>query len=341
MTAPGALMAAETAEAPAAVARAADPRRPGLGEVVAGLRARPPRLVVTLGRGSSGHAALYARYLIETLAGVPVVDATPSTVSLYGRVPAFQDALLLAVSQSGHSPDLLAYAAAARDAGARVVAVVNDDAAPLAAVADQVVALEAGPERSVAATKTCLASMAALARIVAGWTGHGGLGTALDRLPDDLDRAAAIVWSAAIEPFARAGSALVAGRGPGLAAAMEVALKFKETARLHAEGMSAAELRHGPLALAGPALPVLVLAQADASEAGVVELAQDLRALGSPVFLAGPGAAADLALPPGLDGWTTPIVALGCAYRLCLAVALARGHDPDRPPHLAKVTRTR
>ena len=329
----------EAAEAPAAAARLLRANADAVAALGEDLRARPPRAVVTLGRGSSDHAATYAKYLIETGAGVLTASGAPSVSSLYEVRQELRDVLFLAISQSGRSPDLLSAVEAARSAGARVVALVNDADSPMAGLADVVLPLHAGPETSVAATKSYIAALTAIAQLTAAWTKDAELVAALDRLPQDLAQAWLADWSPALGALATAQSLYVLGRGPGFAAAQEAALKLKETCGLHAEAFSAAEVLHGPMALVEPRFPVLVFVQGDVSEPGVVELAGSLRRREAQVLLAGvdaPGALPFVRTHPVLQ----PIALIQSFYRLANALSLARGLDPDRPPHLRKVTET-
>jgi glucosamine--fructose-6-phosphate aminotransferase (isomerizing) len=191
----------------------------------------------------------------------------------------------------------------------------------------------------VAATKSYIAALAAIAQLVAAWTRDAELTAALDRLPEHLAEAWLADWSPAVATLAPAQSLYVLGRGPGFAAAQEAALKLKETCGLHAEAFSAAEVLHGPMALVEPQFPVLVFAQGDVSEPGVVDLARSLRAREAQVLLAGaddPGALPFVRTHPILQ----PIALIQSFYRLANALSLARGFDPDRPPHLRKVTET-
>jgi glucosamine--fructose-6-phosphate aminotransferase (isomerizing) len=329
----------EAAEGPAAVERLLQANRKAADALGKDLRARPPRAVVTLGRGSSDHAATYAKYLIETGAGVLTASGAPSVSSVYEVRQELRDVLFLAVSQSGRSPDLLAAVEAARGAGARVVALVNDADSPMAALAHVVLPLHAGPETSVAATKSYIAALAAIAQLTAAWTRDAELTAALDRLPEQLARAWALDWTPALEVLTPARNLYVLGRGPGFAAAQEAALKLKETCGLHAEAFSAAEVLHGPMALVEARFPVLIFAQGDLSEASVVDLARNLAAHQAQVLLAGadePGA-----LPFARTHATLqPIALIQSFYRLANALSLARGLDPDAPPHLRKVTET-
>lgn len=334
-------MFAEAAEAPDAVRRLLQ-RRPALEALAAELRRVPPRAAVTLARGSSDNAATVARYAIETRVGRLTSSLSPSIASVYGAMPDLAGALVLAVSQSGRSPDLVTSAEQARARGARVVTLVNDEASPLAELGAPCLPLCAGPERSVAATKSFIASVASLLLLVAEWAEDGELRTALDLLPDQLDTAWALDWSPALEPLVDARHLYVVARGPALGIAQEMALKMKETCGLHAEAFSAAEVRHGPMAIVQAGFPVLLLGQDDAGRDSVAELAPMFAERGATVLHAGIGGAPGVALPaqaahPALQ----PLLAVQSFYRMANALAAARGRDPDRPPHLRKVTETR
>ena len=338
---PDSRMFREAADASAAV-RAQLAANRGQVEILGGLvREFAPRAVVTCARGSSDHAATFARYLFETRAGVLTSHAAPSVSSLYSMKPDFDAVLFIAISQSGASPDLLAATSAARDAGALVLAFVNADDSPLSRLAHHTIPLRAGVETSIAATKSYIASLAAIVQFVAAWTRDRGLDEALTRAPDQLARAWQLDWSEAIPAFRAADSLYVIGRGLGLGIAREAALKFKETCGLHAEAFSAAELRHGPFALVRPGFPVLAFAQHDETRLGVEAVAGELRRAGAVVALAGSELPGVLALPaiaahPAIE----PMLMIQSFYRFANALALARSRDPDHPPHLSKVTET-
>jgi glucosamine--fructose-6-phosphate aminotransferase (isomerizing) len=334
-------MAEEAAEAPRVVGDLLAHNAEAVRRLAERLRAAPPRSVLTCARGSSDHAATYAKYLIETRTGLITASAAPSVSSVYAAIPAARDVLCLAISQSGASPDLLAAAQAARDAGALLVALVNAPGSPLAALADTELPLWAGPELSVAATKSYLASLAAVAQLVAAWTDDAPLQAALDHLPAHLRDALDLDWSPALAILQSTPSLYVVGRGPGFAAAQEMALKFKETCGLHGEAFSAAEVRHGPMALARDGFPVLVLAQDDATRPDVERLAGDLAAAGARVLIAGGQAPGAIALPfLAADPLLQPILLVQAFYVMVERLARARGFDPDSPPGLLKVTRT-
>lgn len=335
-------MHAEAAEAPAVVQAQLLRNAPAVREVATRLRRSPPRALVTCARGSSDNAATYARYLVETRLGLLTSSAAPSVSSVYGANADLADTIVLVISQSGASPDLIATAEAALRNGAFVLALVNVEDSPLAQLADLTLPLAAGEETSVAATKTYLASLAAISQLVAEWADDPALRDAVHGLPAALDRAWSLDWSAALEPLRAAGSTYVVARGVGLGIAQEWALKLKETSRIHAEAQSAAEVRHGPMALVRPGFPVILLAQHDETHDGVVELARDMVSRGAVTLLAGGRAEGTRSLPtvtahPAIE----PLLATQTFYRFANELALARGLDPDRPAHLRKVTQTR
>jgi glucosamine--fructose-6-phosphate aminotransferase (isomerizing) len=332
------LMFREAAETADVVAAQFARNRATIEALAASLRAAPPPFVVTCARGSSDHAATYAKYLFETQLGIVTASASPSVGSVYEAPLALRGALYLVISQSGKSPDLLRNAEAAKAAGARVVALVNVEDSPLAQLADTVIPLGAGPERSVAATKSYLASLAAILQLGAVWKQDAALLAALEALPAALRQAWQSDWRALTEGLVEARNLFVLGRGLGLAAAQEAALKFKETCGLHAEAYSSAEVKHGPMALVGPGFPVLAFAQSDETGAGTRAVAEEFRARGAQVWVAAPDGDLPLAAPP--HPACTPLLTIQSFYRAINALALRRGHNPDLPPHLNKVTET-
>lgn len=317
-----------------------------MADVGAALRRLKPRAVITCARGSSDHAATYAKYLIETHAQVLTASAAPSVSSVYGVTQDVRGCLFVAISQSGRSPDLLAAVKSAKASGATILALCNSADSPLVAAADLAVELHAGPEISVAATKSYLASLAAIARLVAAWTQQAALNAVLQELPDLMDRSWALDWSTALPVLESAANLYVVGRGMGLGAAQEIALKFKETCGMHAEAFSSAELRHGPYTLLGKGFPALLVAQRDATLPGIEVLARELARRGVPILLAGARApqvsAPGVTLLPSIDAPAeiAPILLVQSAYRMIATLALRRGLDPDHPPHLHKITET-
>lgn len=335
------LMFAEAADGAHAVRRQlADPAP--FDAAVDHIRALGPRAVVTCARGSSDHAATYAKYMIETRLGLLVSSASPSVASIYGGVAAGHGTLALAISQSGGSPDLVATIEALRDAGAATLALVNVEGSPLSAAADLTLPLCAGPEASVAATKSYIASLAMIARLVATLGDDDELREAVTALPVLLEAAWRSDWSPLVQALREARGLYVIGRGYGLGIAQEAALKFKETCGLHAEAFSAAEVRHGPMALVGPDMPLLVFRQGDETGAGVDALVAEAHERGATVMVAdGTGLPGTIALPcPSAHPAIEPILQVQAFYRAVEALARARGFDPDAPPHLRKVTET-
>ena len=341
------LMFNEAAEAADVVAAQFARNRGTIAALAAQLRAAPPPFVATCARGSSDHAATYAKYLIETQLGIVTASLSPSIGSVYAAPLRLEGALFIAISQSGKSPDLLRNAEAAKASGARVVALVNVEESPLAQLADTVIPLGAGPEKSVAATKSYLASLAAIAQLVAHWKEDPALLAALDALPQALREAWTQDWSPLTDGLVDAHNLFVLGRGLGLGAAQEAALKFKDTCGLHAQAYSSAEVKHGPMALVGAGFPVLVFAQPDETGAGAVAVADEFGARGAEVWVAsaqGQSSAAPAAIPLPLarpaHPALAPLLTVQSFYRAINALALRRGHNPDLPPHLNKVTET-
>jgi glucosamine--fructose-6-phosphate aminotransferase (isomerizing) len=346
----------EAAEAPQAVREQLRRNRAVVEQAADALRTLAPRAVVTCARGSSDHAATFAKYLIETRAGVITSSAAPSVSSVYAARADLEGVMFLAISQSGESPDLVATAEAAKTAGAYVVALVNAEASPLARTAHLALPLCAGSETSVAATKSYIASLAAIVHLVGHWMDDNALLEALDAAPDQLDKAWLLDWTAAAAALQSVAGLYVVGRGLGLGAAQEAALKLKETCALHAEAFSSAEVRHGPMALVGTNFPVLLFSQSDETRAGVETLAAELAGRGAHVMLAGDPAASntEVSAAPGgrqsvrpqvlptLDAHPAiqPMLLIQSFYRMANALSIARGLDPDRPPFLSKVTET-
>lgn len=336
------LMFAESAEAGDAAQRFLTHNRETLKRIAARLKAQPPRSVTTCARGSSDHAATFGKYLIETLTGVPTSSAALSVASIYAAPVVASDSLCIAISQSGRSPDLLSTVEAHKKSGAFVIALVNDEESPLAALADELLPLKAGPEKSVAATKSYIVSLVGLAAIAAGWAGDDALSDALAELPEQLKAAFALDWTPALPALTEARNLFVIGRGYGFAVAQEAALKLKETCALHAEGFSSAEVRHGPMAIVNDGFPILAFTTSDIAGEGVREVAAEFVSRGAKVMVAD-GAALEgaihlpaLATAPALE----PILQIQSFYRLANSLSVARGLDPDSPPHLNKVTKT-
>jgi glucosamine--fructose-6-phosphate aminotransferase (isomerizing) len=335
--------AAEWREAPEAVARQDEALAEPLRRLVDHLRRCPPSVVVTCARGSSAHAATFAKHLVERHLGIPVAAAAPVIASTYHRDLRLDGQLFLAISQSGCSHDLIETALSAKRAGALTAALVNDSGSPLAAACEFVLPMGAGPERAVAATKSFVASLSALLRLVARWAEDAAMLAALARLPERLAAAGRLDWEASAPALSRAASLVVLGRGPTLAIAREAALKLKEIANLHAEAFSGAEFLHGPVALVGAGYPLLMFIASDATASGMRELARELCGKSASLICADPagGKAGDLPTLPPDHPDADALCLIQSFYGMALRLAAARGVDADRPRHLSKVTRTR
>jgi glucosamine--fructose-6-phosphate aminotransferase (isomerizing) len=331
----------EAREAPVRVQAQFDRDAQHVVRIAAALRDFKPRMVLTSARGSSDHAATFARYLIETSLGLVTSSASPSVSSVYGARQDLSQCLFLVISQSGRSPDLLTAAAAAKASGALVLALVNAEDSPLAAAADHVIPLRAGPELSVAATKSYICALAAIVHLVAHWSGNSSLLSAFASLPAQLDASWQLDWQPMVEALRPAQNLFVLGRGLGLGVAQEAALKFKETCGLHAEAFSSAEVRHGPMALLEKKLPVLIFTQDDETRPGLEALAQEWSAQGVNVLMAGSDSPGVKTLPAvTADAVIAPLLLAQTFYRWTATLSVARGYDPDHPPHLKKVTET-
>lgn len=336
------LMESEAREAPDVASRLLAQASGQLALLGERLRGMDPRLALAVGRGSSDAAALLAKYVLETRLGVPTVSAAPSVHSVYGAKLKLDRAVVLAISQSGRSPDLVEFCRAAGGPSVLRIGLINDPDSPLAGAVDVTLPLMAGPEKSVAATKSCVAAMLLVLGLVGHWRGDAGMIAAFGRAGDMFARALTADWSGVDGFLDGDGPVYVVGRGPGLAIAAEAALKLKETSGLHAEAISAAEIKHGPYALAGPSLRVIIFAQRDAAFDGLKTLAADLTRQGASVMLVSP----DTALPgvhvPADDEPVLELIAMLVRFYLFANdAALRRGRSPDRPPMLSKITETR
>jgi len=330
----------EAAEAPDRVEDQLQQNAATIATLVERLRAHPPVAMVTIGRGSSDHAATYARYLVETRLGILASSLSPSIYSVFKAPLSLRNMLCLAISQSGRSPDLLAAAQAARDSGAIVVALVNDPNSPLAGIASTIVPHCAGPEKSAAATKSFITSLSAIAQLVALWSADEAMQSALPKLPPALAQAWQEDWSPCRSKLQTADHLYTVGRGLHLGIAQEAAHKLKETCMIHAEAYSSAEVLHGPNELAGKDFPVLLFRSEDATDASVVEAARRLSAHGASIMMAGGSDPGSLRVPRSPHPALAPILQIQAFYRMANALAFDRGHDPDQPRHVQKVTHT-
>ena len=337
----------EIAQQPAVLERLLEGQAGAVAAAAADIRERAPAFVVIAARGSSDNAARYAQHVFGRLCGLPVALATPSLHTVYGTPPRMGDALVLGISQSGASPDVVRVIEDGRRQGAVTVAVTNDPASPMGRAAAHVLELGTGAEESVAATKTYTASLGAVAALAAAIARDADRAAELAAMPAILaaqleltgDAAPAVARAAAWERLA------VAGRGANYATAFEAALKIKELAAVVAEPYSPPDFLHGPIALVAPGYPVLAIAPSGPALAGMRELLKEVRERGAEVVvvsddasLADPG---ELLLPlVASPEWLSPLVAVLPAQLLAVGVAEARGVDVDTPFGLSKVTRT-
>lgn len=327
------IMEKEAAQAPSVVKEQVIANQLLAAKIGQKLREISPKMVMIIGRGSSDHAGVFGKYLIEIEAGVPVSSAAPSVASVYGKTLNLKDALVIVISQSGRSPDIIAQAQMAKDSGAYCVALVNDETSPLGEIVDDVLPLRAGAEISVAATKSYLATLSALAQLVANWTENDELINALAELPQAME---AIIDSPAQltpESIADVNNMVVLGRGLGFSISKEMALKLKEVASIHAEAFSSAEFLHGPVTLVEQGLAILDCSVTDESADShkeqideVIERGADLVHLNQK----------HISIHPRL----APLVVLQRFYLDVAKVAVSRGFNPDEPKGLKKVTRT-
>ena len=330
----------EAAEAPDCVENQLHRNAATLARLAGQLRTQPPAAVVTIGRGSSDHAATYARYLVETRLGILTSSLSPSIFSVFKAPLSLRNMLCLVISQSGQSPDLLAAAGAARESGAIVVALVNDPDSPLTEIASIVLPQGAGPEKSAAATKSFITSLSAIAQLVSLWSGDEAMQAALTQLPSALAKAWDEDWSPCREMLQTSDHLYTVGRGLHLGIAQEAAHKLKETCMIHAEAFSSAEVLHGPNELVGKDFPVLLFRSEDAGDASIQDAARRLAAQGAPVMMAGGGGPDTLPVPRAPNPALAPILQIQAFYRMADALASDRGHNPDRPRHVQKVTHT-
>ena len=335
-------MLIEAREAPAAVARQFAESDQAYRDFGALLRASDPGSLLTVARGSSDHAAHFMAYLIMARLGRLVTSLPMSLITLYQSQIRCKGLVSMAFSQSGQSPDLVAPMKFFNTGGATTAAFVNDPDSALAKAAQWVFPLHAGVEKSVAATKSFIAQLVAGAHVVAAWQDDAALRTALQHLPEALSRAVATDWSAGVEMLKDTDRLFVIGRGTGLAVAMEAALKFKETCAIQAEAFSGAEVEHGPMALIGQDYPLLIFAPRGPAQAGLLAFAERMRDRGARLLLAAPEGTPGCNLPlvESAHVELDSIAVIQSFYPMVEALARARGFDPDRPRHLAKITRT-
>jgi len=334
-------MRREIEEIPEAVDRLLSEGGDAIGRAASGIRNHEARFFLSVARGSSDHACTYLKYASEILLGRPMASIGPSVASIYGAALDAQGCVCLSVSQSGKSPDIVRMTEAVTAGGAYSVAITNDTTSPLAAAASETLPIHAGPELSVAATKTFVTSLVAGLWLLAEVDRNEPLLKAIRALPDKLGQATRCDWSA-VANAVTGQSLFTIGRGPSWAIANEAALKFKETCQIHAESYSSAEVLHGPVSIVDRGFPIIGFAANDAAEVALIEVADALAEKGAQVFVTSAKAKHATCLEHvRTDHWMTdPIAAVVSFYAMVEQVAVARGINPDAPRHLKKVTET-
>lgn len=326
-------MALEATEAPQRIAEQLAANAATVQQVVEHIRQRSPKFVYMVGRGSSDHAGVFAKYLIEIEVGLPVAAAAPSVASVYNKSLQLADALVLVISQSGRSPDILAQVNMAKRSGAMVVALVNDTTSPLAELAHYTLPLHVGAEKAVAATKSYLATLSAILQLVSVWSGNQALQQAVQQLPQSLQAAIELPQQLTAQALENVAHLVVLGRGLGYAISREIALKLKEVCGIHAEAFSSAEFLHGPVTLVKNQFAIVDVTIEDESLTAHRSQIDDVRSRGGAIVqLHHRGLSADARV--------LPLLVLQRFYLDVEVVARSRGINPDAPPGLNKVTKT-
>ncbi|WP_043827254.1 MULTISPECIES: SIS domain-containing protein [unclassified Amycolatopsis] len=342
---PGEHMAAEISEQPSVLAGLVE-RRSGIAEVAEKISQNPPRFALLAARGSSDHGALYAKYLIEVLLGLPAGLVSPSTATLYGARPDLRDVLFITVSQSGGSPDLIEVTEAARRQGALTVSVTNTPDSPLRAASELGVDIGAGVEKAVAATKTYSATLMALYLFIDAI--RGGKGEDAEKIGElaqqTLDGAAEGVQRA-VDRYRFVDRVLTTGRGYSYASALEASLKLAETSYLAARAYSGADLLHGPVAAVDGETAVLAATSLGRGGEAMREVLEAVGERGADVLAVGSAAndvpaAVRIPVAPTVEE-LAPVLEILPIQRIALGLSLARGGNPDNPRGLLKVTKTR
>lgn len=342
MNSPVTQMRREILEIPDAVERLLNNRAKDVARAASALRDRDPAYMVSVARGSSDHVATYLKYASELLMGKPIASVGPSIASIYNRQLNLTGSACLSVSQSGKSPDIVEMARMARSGGALSIAITNDPASPLADVSDHTLFLDAGPELSVAATKTFVNSAVVGIWLLAEWAQDAALLKAIRTLPEQLELAVQLDWPEARTALGDSNSIFCLGRGPAFAISNEAALKFKETCQIHAESYSSAEVLHGPVSIVGAGFPVLAFAAADSAEPALSQVADEIAKKGARAFATSSQVKTAGSLPVIRTDHplTDPIGLIASFYAMVERVAVSRGINPDAPRHLKKVTET-
>lgn len=344
---PASLLSTEIHEQPAAVQRLLDMQSAPVLRAAASLRERFDSMLIAA-RGTSDNAARYAQYLFGAYNQLPVALATPSLFTLYQRPPRLSRMLVVGISQSGQSPDIVAVVAEGRRQGQPTLAITNDPESPLARAAEVVIALSAGPEKAVAATKTYTTSLAAMVLFSAALADDSSRLAELRRIPgliqQTLEMTAAVMGR--VERYRYMDRLAVLGRGFNYATAFEVALKVKELTSVVAEPYSSADFRHGPIAIVKNGFPVLVIAPSGEVNADMVTLVDELKKRDAEILLISDQpqllkqADTPLAIPAGLPEWATPLLAVLPGQCFAMQLAMTKRLNPDQPIGLTKVTET-
>ena len=327
------IMAQEAAQAPSVIAQQLLNNATICENLATKIREFNPALVYIVGRGSSDHAGVFAKYLIEVEMGIPVSSSAPSVNSIFKQNLKLNKALVLIISQSGRSHDILAQANSAKASGALTVALVNDTTSPLAELADVVLPLLAGQELAVAATKSYLATLSAILQLVAYWKNDTELKQALVALPDALAQVIKQPQQLNSEFVAKLAHCVVLGRGFGYAISREIALKLKEVCAVHAEAFSSAEFLHGPVTLVEKCLAIVDVFVADETTDAHNLMIKDVASRGAQLIQLSSNIA-------GLHKRCMPLAILQRFYLDVEQIALSMGFDPDKPAGLKKVTQT-
>lgn len=336
----GAVMKSEMAEQPAVLARLVE-RATELGDVIRQVCPDPLVGVVFLGRGSSGNVGIFGRYVMEIATGRPTTLLAPSLLTRYGRTPDYRGQLVIALSQSGMTTEIIDSCQLLRaQCGAKVIGITNDVGSDLASVVDACVSLEAGDERAIPATKTVTAQMLAVLILAATLGRIEWLIEGVEQLPELVTEVLSECDGpeALVERWLNFDRLFIASRGIGYAAALEASLKLKESALVFCQGLSTGDLRHGVVASVSAATPVLGIAPAGPVGADVLRLLENLADLGVPVGLCAPSKDVDLPLPTDTGEALQTILAVVRAQQLALTWAIRRGLNPDKPDLLSKVT---
>lgn len=327
------IMEQEAKQAPSVVQQQLQANQSLVESIGEKLRQFDPKMVMIIGRGSSDHAGVFGKYLIEIESGVPTFAAAPSVASVYGKTLKLKQTLVIVISQSGRSPDIIAQANMAKEAGAYCIALVNDETSPLKDIVDDVLPLKAGVEISVAATKSYLATLCALLQLTAHWTQNKELTKALNTLPSALQSMIEAKPQLTAQSVNGVTNMVVLGRGLGYAVTKEMALKLKEVSSIHAEAFSSAEFLHGPVTLVEQGLTILDCAVNDESAESHAQQVNEVKSRGAELVHM---QQTDATVHPRL----APLMVLQRFYLDVAEVAVSRGFNPDEPKGLKKVTKT-